>query len=156
MDTDSTENTTSETQTEQQQPTTELYSIREWIYDLNDNDDEPLVHAMYPSADNGKAFILCEKGKALTVLHLLHNIVEIASQVFPEEALQTYFGQDKTNPLVWNHPRATAGSTTYASKLATFATTSNPQDTPEDTSHTTQRNAKRNTVTGVLAAQRLP
>ena len=43
-----------------------------------------------------------------------------------------------------NHPRATEGTTTYASKLAAFATTSNPQDTPDSQQQQPQRNAKRN------------
>ena len=131
-------------QAQAQEPNQEQYSLRDWMYDLTDTDGEPLIHAMYPSADSGKAFILCEKAKALTVLQLIHNIVDIASQVFPEQALVTYFGENKHIPLVHNHPRATEGTTTYASKLAAFATASNPQETPDSQQQTSQRNAKRN------------
>lgn len=87
------------------------------MYDLNDADGEPLIHSLYPSVDDGKVFLLCEKSKAITVLQLLHNIVEIAAQVFPEKALTTYFGQEKRIPLVHNHPRATEDNASYATKL---------------------------------------
>ena len=113
------------------------------MYDLTDADGEPLIHALYPSADAGKVFLLCEKSKSITVLKLLHNIVEIAAQVCPEETLTTYFGPNKCIPLVYNHPRATEDIASYATKLASYVTNSNPQDAPETQASQTNRNAKR-------------
>lgn len=76
-------------------PATEPYSLREWFYDLTDTDNEPLLHAVYPSSDANKIFVLCEKQKAVKVLKLLHNLVDMASIDFPDEALLEYFGTNK-------------------------------------------------------------
>ena len=64
-------------------PTTEAYSLREWFYDLMDVDNEPLIHAAYPTADANKIFVLCEKSKSIKVLQTLHNLVELVSIDFP-------------------------------------------------------------------------
>ena len=130
---------------------TEAYSMREWLYDLQDDNDEDLLHAAYPSADSGKIFVLCEKPKATKVLQLLHNIVELASQVFPDEAIRMYFGANKDLPLVQHHPRATAELSSYASRLATYAAVSNPQGDPEASTYSqqAQRGPKRTRDGGV-------
>ena len=126
-------------------PTTELYSLREWFYDLTDTDGEPLLHAVYPSADTNKIFVLCEKRKSVKVLQLLHNLVNIVELDFPDDALQVYFGSNKQNPLVHNHPKATAQTTAYGSHLTTFATAGNPQDVspPSSLQPGPSRNMKR-------------
>ena len=146
-DTNTTANATSTSDSDPNVNTqaTELYSLREWFYDLTDTDNEPLLHAVYPPADENKIFILCEKQKGVKVLNLLHNLVDIAGIDFPEEALVEYFGSNKQNPLVHNHPKATAQTRAYGSHLTTFVTAGNPQ---EVTQHTHQpdpgtRNAKR-------------
>ena len=119
-----TEETTTENDeaTEEQHEKTTTYSLREWLYDLQDDNSEPLIHATYPSAETSKIFVLCEKAKAIKVLQLLHNIIDLSGQLFSEDALQSYFGVDKDFPLVHNHPRATAELSSYASTLATYAT----------------------------------
>ena len=112
------------------EPTLESYSLREWMYDLQDDQGEPLVHAAYPSAADRKIFVLCEKSKSIQVLQLLHNLIELSSQIFAEPALITYFGPNKDLPLVHNHPRATNELSSYATTLASYATTHSPQDAP--------------------------
>ena len=127
-------------------PTPEPYSLREWLYDLTDDNNEALIHAAYPSTNDAKIFVLCARAKAVQVLHLLHNMVDIASQVFPEEAMVSYFGPNKELPLVHNHPRASSELSSYATKLAAYATASNPQEehTSSQPSDPTQRGPKRN------------
>ena len=126
-------------------PATEPYSLREWFYDLTDTDNEPLLHAVYPSSDANKIFVLCEKQKAVKVLRLLHNLVDVASIDFPDEALLEYFGANKQNPFVHNHPKATAQTTAYGSHLTTFVTAGNPQENlQQHNAHVDPpRNAKR-------------
>ena len=91
-----------------QPPTREAYSLRKWMYDLQDDNGDELIHAVYPSSDEAKIFVLCEKIKAVQVLQLLHNLLDLSAQVFPKEALVTYFGPNKDLALVHNHPRTTA------------------------------------------------
>ena len=67
-------------------PHTEPYSLREWMYDILDENGEPFIHAAYTSADKGKFFVLCEKAKAIQVLQMLHNLHNLAAHVFPVEA----------------------------------------------------------------------
>ena len=123
---------------------TEDYSLREWLYDLVDDNNDSLIHSAYPSAETNKVFILCEKAKAVQVLQILHNLVEITDQLFPNEAMLHYFGPNKDLVLVYNHPRPTAELSTYASKLAGYATMSNPQDAPASIStKADQRGPKR-------------
>ena len=129
-------------------PILEPYSLREWLYDMQDDKGEPLIHATYPSADKGKKFVLCEKSKSIQVLQLLHNLIDLTAHVFPDEALTTYFGPNKDLPLVHNHPLTTAELSTYATTLASYATAQNPQDAPtlhQQTQHTqpNQRASKR-------------
>ena len=119
------DNTQSETPTA---PTTELYSLRDWLYDLDDNSGLPLIHAAYRSAHKGKIFVLCEQTKMTQVLHVLHNIVQYASTVFSDDALTTYFGPEKADPCILNHPRSNTAHGTYASSLSALATAANPQD----------------------------
>ena len=117
-------------QQQELEPLTESYSLREWFYDLLDGNGENLIHAAYPSTETNKIFILCERVKTTQVLQILHNRVEIMDDLFLDEALTRYFGKDKDYALVFNHPCPTAELSTYASKLASYATTSNPQDVP--------------------------
>lgn len=125
-------------------PPTEPYSLREWFYDLTDVDNEPLIHALYPSSDASKSFLLCEKGKSVKVLQLLHNVVDLVGIDFPNEALTTYFGTEHSNPSVHNHPKATVATTAYSQHLTAYATTCNPQDeTPPPNPAEPARNAKR-------------
>ena len=95
-------------------PTTEPYSLREWFYDLTDTDGKSLVHAVYPSSESNKVCILCEKQRAVKVLKVNHNLVDLA--------LLVYFGTNKQNSSVQNYPRATPQSTAYSNHLVNFAT----------------------------------
>ena len=112
------------------EPPTAAYSLRDWLYDLQDDNGDDLLHATYPSTDAGKIFVLCEKSKATKALQLFHNLIDLASQVFPDEVITQYFGVNRDLPIVPNHPRATAELSSYASTLATYAAVFNPQDGP--------------------------
>lgn len=127
------------------QPSAEPYSLREWFYDLTDTDGEPLIHAVYPTADSSKIIILCEKQKSIKVLHLLHNIVQVAGIDFSDEAMSVYFGPGRNNPQVHNHPRETAQTKAYSTHLTTYVTPGNPQDVSQPQQHVQDppRNAKR-------------
>ena len=125
-------------------PPTEPYSLREWFYDLSDVDTEPLIHSIYPSTDDNKVYLLCEKRRAVKVLQILHNLVEIASIDFPDDAMIVYFGTNKKNPSVHNYPRATPQSTAYSNHLASFATAGNPQDEPSQPTSQPPREVPRN------------
>ena len=83
---------------------------------------------MYPSADDNKVYLRCDKSKAITVLKVLYHLIECASQDFPDEAIPKYFGENRLNPAVHNHPRATPQLTAYSPHLANHITAANPQD----------------------------
>ena len=120
--------------------TTEQYSLRDWLYDLDDNSGSPLIHGAYRSAHKGKIFVLCEQAKVTQVLHVLHNIVQYASTIFSDDALTTYFGGEKADPCILNHPRSNTAHGTYASSLSALATAANPQDEMKTTTSSNQNN----------------
>ena len=122
---DETANSTAAGASNPSPPTTEAYSLREWFYVLTDVDKEALIHAVYPTADTNKIFILCEKSKAVKVLQIIHNLVHLVGIDFPDEALPVYFGTNKQNPAVQNHPKATPQTTAYSSHLTSYATAGN-------------------------------
>lgn len=126
-------------------PPSESYSMREWFHDLQDDDGEPLIHAIYPSIDENKVYLLCEKQRTVKVLKLIHNLVDIAGMDFPEEALLVYFGANKQNLSVHNYPRTTPQTTAYSTHLAAYATASNPQDEMPSSQLSAQNDIIRNT-----------
>ena len=136
--------TTTENQTQDQDPPTEMYTLREWFYDLMDDQNEPLIHSVYPSADANKIFVLCEKQKAIKVLELLHNLIEAISQDFPATAIAEIFGTNRDMPLVHNYPRASSQLSRYAASLSAHAMAPNPQEEQPNVQHNQDTNRKRN------------
>lgn len=90
---------------------TEPYSLRDWLCDLDDNSGMPLIHAAYKSTHEGKIFILCEQSKVTQILHPLHNIVQYTSAIFPYYVIDIYFGPEKSGcnytetPTIKYYPR---------------------------------------------------
>jgi len=54
-------------------PNTISCSLRDWLYDLQDTDDDPLIHAAYSSNDPNKQFVLCTENDKSEVLQILHD-----------------------------------------------------------------------------------
>lgn len=86
-------------QNQQQQPVTYKYSLRQWFYDLVADDDTSMVHAVYSTNNPLEIMVLCEYRKRFSVLEILHNLVEHITQLFPAEAMSTYFPQESTTPF---------------------------------------------------------
>ena len=122
------ENEKQTTETEEEPDSTEAYSLRDWVYDLDDKDGRSLIHAAYKPAQDGKIFVLCEQANVRQALHVLHNIVQYASAIFSAEAIDTYFGPNKDDPVIMNHPRTDSLQGTYVTSLASLATLANPQE----------------------------
>ena len=114
-----------------QEPIKYNYNIRNWFYDLLDNDGHNLIHAVYTTNDDTKIKVLCEFRKRFLVLNILHQLVDTISQVFPAPALSTYFPHHPTQQfIVEKFPKVDPQCGTYAAELTHYAT-SNPQGEPD-------------------------
>ena len=108
------------------------YSLREWLYDLEDDDGTPLIHAAYIMPASTTIKILCERSKRFRVLQLLHELQDHVQQFFPPEAISKYFPNSQSHPFeVEKFPTVSQQCGTYANELAAFAM-GNPQDESVD------------------------
>lgn len=96
-----------------------------------------MQHTNLPRTEN--IFVLCEQSNVQQVLHVLHNIVEYSSATFSDEAIVTYFGPNKEPPVILNHPRTDFKQGTYATSLASLATSANPQEETTPGTNPTQQ-----------------
>ena len=87
------------TTAETQQPTKYNYNLRNWFYDLHDNDESPLIHAVYNTNNPTKIKVLCEYRKRFLVLNVLHDLVSTITNTFPAAAIPTYFKYQDTHPF---------------------------------------------------------
>ena len=75
------------------------YSLRNWFYDLEDEDKIPLLHAVYSMPNSTTIKVLCERSKQYKVLNLLHELLEITTEFFPSEAIAAYFPHAQSHPF---------------------------------------------------------
>ena len=132
---------------ENSEPIKYNYNIRNWFYDLLDNEGHNLIHAVYTTNDEAKIKVLCEFRKRFLVLNILHTLVDTISSLFPTQAISTYFPNHPTQQFtVDKFPQVDPQCGNYAAELTHYAT-SNPQGEPDgnNTSDTTQppQNNKR-------------
>lgn len=128
-------------------PSTYQYSLRDWFYDLEDNDGSNLIHAVYIMPKTTTIKILCERSKRFRVLQLLHEIHDHVQAFSPPEALDKIFPTAQSYPFeVEKCPKVSQACGTYANELAAFVM-GNPQGEaidpapapPDPTSNTTKR-----------------
>ena len=115
-----------------QSPNKYNYNLRNWFYDLQDNDGSPLIHAVYNTNATNKIKVLCEYRKRFLVLNILHDLVPTITATFPAAAISIYFKYQATLPFtVDKFPRVHPKCGSYAAELQNYVTT-NPQSAPDD------------------------
>ena len=113
--------------------TTYDYSLRNWFYDLEDEDKTPLFHAVYTMPNSTTIKILCERSKRYKVLNLLHDLLEITTDFSPPEAIAAYFPQAQSHPFtVEKFPKSAQACGTYVNELASYALGNPQSDEIED------------------------
>ena len=107
----------------------ECMSLRMLLYSLEDPNGENLIHAVYPSNDSTKYFVLCSEQNKTETLQKLHHIKEIVEQIFEPAATSCYFEEGK-DPGVQHYPKLTGKQATFVDSLVdlTGEVAANPQE----------------------------
>ena len=109
-------------------PSPQQMSLCYYLYALQSQRSENLFHAIYPSADDKKIFILVSPDNQREALTILHGLQEIVSTLFAPEALSAYIPmEDGRPPLIPGFPALTKRFKSYASSVIRLSG-SNPQD----------------------------
>ena len=104
-----------------------VYSLRQWMYDIESSDGTSLIHAVYNTTNESQIKILCTHAKRYEVLEVLHQLPQYVQQLFPEEAQTKYLPDQTTNLYeVSKFPKVAPECETYAKELTKY-TTGNPQ-----------------------------
>ena len=121
----------SPSQEENDTPTkTETTTLRRILYEIKEN-NEVLFHAVYPSADERKTFILCKYKHKEKVLQLLHDMESLVTTMFVEESRTTYFPREAQPFFIKDNPKMSQKFASYASRIVDMAG-SNPNEPPEE------------------------
>ena len=105
-------------------------SLKRFLYEIEDGRGENLIHAVYPSLDASKVYVLCSphhKSSTLEKLQYIHDIVE---QVYEPEAMEVYF-KPHNKPYVMNHPVLTNDQEHFVNSLIDLTGSANPQEQQE-------------------------
>ena len=107
-------------------------SLRYYLYCLQSQRSDNLFHAIYPSADDKKIFILIYPENQREALHILHGLQEIVATLFEPAASSTYIPMlDGRPPYIPGYPVINNRFKTYASTVIKLSG-SNPQDQEDD------------------------
>jgi len=137
---------TNESDLEETPKIQETRSLRMHLYMLiNSATNQNIIHAVYPSADDTKTFVLCSETNKEDVLRVLQGIEELVDEAFEPSARASYFREEEgMKPYVHNFPILDATHTDYVNSLIELSTgVSNPQDDspPEHTPQFQQRSS---------------
>jgi len=108
-------------------------SLRALLYSIEDDHGNTRFHAIYPTADPAKLFILCKPHLRAQVLEVLHGIEDLVHTMYVPQAQEVYFPErNKRPPYVKNHPKMSKTYASYASRIVDL-TSENPNCPPEVT-----------------------
>jgi len=103
-------------------------SLRMYMYLCTTRSNTPLFHAVYPTTENSKIYVLCREEHMEEALNVLHNLgallVPYLSNVDIDKILVKHKGRDT---YVKDFPVITSKLKTYASALVNLAPDQNPQ-----------------------------
>jgi len=106
-------------------------SLRLILYHLENKHGQNLIHAVYPSADTTKVYVLCSEKNREEVLYQIQHVFEIVQQNFVPSAMQEYFTTPNGNkPYVLNYPLLSDDGLKYVDSLVDITASGNPQDAP--------------------------
>jgi len=93
-------------------------SLRMLMYLCLSQDQDNLFHAVYPTTEKGKIYVLCTQDHRDEALTQLHHLEEAAQCYFPDEVLQDIFvGHKGMRPYVKDYPKISQHYQNYASVL---------------------------------------
>ena len=97
---------------------------------LSNGQQDNLFHAVYPTTEQGKIYILCTQNNRDEALTQLHHLDEAAKCYFSDEVIQQIFvGHKGMTPYVKDYPKLSSHYENYASGLVNMVGSSheNPQ-----------------------------
>ena len=101
------------------------YSLRFYLYQATNPNNNTLIHAIYPSVDSKRTYILYYPDRKRETLHLLHNLQDTIAQVFSPEAVSHYVSH--TGITVPGYPHIDARTKSYVRTLIDL-TEESPQE----------------------------
>jgi len=102
-------------------------SLRRLLYELKDEEGDNLIHAVYPSMDATKLFVLCSEQNKESTLEHLHKIEQTVEAIFGSEALRVFFNPNE-GAHVHNYPILSNDQQSVVNSIAGLTAVSNPQD----------------------------
>ena len=119
--------------------TPQCSSLRYYLYQAVNNNNETLIHAVYPSVDQMRTFILYHPDKKQDILHLLHNLDQTIATIFSPSAVQHYLTNG--NLQIQGHPRLNNKTKSYVKTIIDL-TGSNPRGQQIPTTQPTLTNKR--------------
>ena len=105
----------------------ETTSLKRMLYEIVDERDENLIHAVYPSMDASKMYVLCSDRNKESTLEHLQKKESVLNQVFAPGATEVYFHQEG-KPYVQNFPVLTEHQNLLVDSIVSLASSANPQE----------------------------
>jgi len=103
-------------------------SLRRVLYELENKRGENLIHAVYPSTDATKLFVLCSEENKFETLERIQNLEELVQQIFSPQALSVYFKPHEKSH-VQHHPVLSTRQESFVDSLVNLTGTGpNPQE----------------------------
>jgi len=114
---------------------------------LSEQYNDNLFHAVYPTTEQGKLYVLCTQGNRDEALVQLHHLEEAASSYFSSEVMQQIFvGHKGMKSYVKDYPKVSSHYRNYASGLVDMVGLhDNPQGGGDTSNPQEQQQARRNT-----------
>jgi len=106
---------------------TEKASLKRVLYEIANENGEPLIHAVYPSMDASKLYVLCSDKNKDTTLEHLQKIESVINQVFAPGATEVYFNLHE-KPSVQNFPVLTENQNSLVDSIISLTSNANPQE----------------------------
>ena len=99
------------------------------MYQAVDHHKQPIIHAVYPSADAKRTYVLCHQDQKETALNFLHDIEVTIDNVFVPQAKAVYAPRlGGKAPYIQGYPKIDQRTRSYVKTLIDL--TGNPQDLP--------------------------
>jgi len=105
----------------------EKASLKRILYELVNDEGENLIHAVYPSMDASKLYVLCSEKNKDTTLEHLHKIQSVLDQVFEPGATEVFFNPEG-RPYVHNFPVLTDHQNAFVDSIVGLTKSANPQE----------------------------
>ena len=98
-------------------PNQEMISLRYFLYQAVDDQNQTIIHAIYPSLDSQRIFVLYHPSQKEKTLHLLHHLDDTITKVFGLQTVQQYVSDPSGKLRIIGYPHMISDSKSYVEIL---------------------------------------